>query len=123
MIVPQVKHRFDREAVVLAPNTGCRSELIFNTVFLYYHKQARTQDGAEDLGPKVHEDNSPPLVWITQITALGDRHNLAFVPFGEIRLFVPVGVEEIQQGEQVRIVQRLERVRGDIVQAGGFSGR
>ena len=75
------------------------------------------------LDPRSMRITPPPLVEITQITALGDRHNLAFVPFGEIRLFVPVGVEEIQQDEQVRIVQRLERVRGDIVQAGGFSGR
>ena len=57
-----MKHCLYREAAVLVPDSGCRPKLILNTVLANDHEQARAQDGAEDLGPKVHEGHSPPLV-------------------------------------------------------------
>ena len=90
MVVSQMDHRFDCEAAVLTSNTRCRSKLILNNMFVYDHKQARAQDGAENLGPKVHEGHSSPFIWIAQIAALGNWHDLAFVPFEEIPLLIPI---------------------------------
>ena len=96
MVIPQVEHRLDREASVLAPDSRCRSKLVLDTAFPYDYKQPRTQDLAEDLGSKVHEVDAPPLVRIAEVTALGDWHDLAFVPFGEVDFLVPVGFEEVK---------------------------
>ena len=90
MVVLQMKHRFNRETTVLTPHTGCQSKLVLNPMFSYNHKQPRAQDRSKDLGSKVHEGNYPPLVWVTEVSYIGDWYDLAFVPFGEISFLVPI---------------------------------
>ena len=90
MVVSQIKHPFNRETTVLTPYTGCRSKLVLNPIFSYNHKQPRAQDRAKDIGSKVHEGKSPPLVWVTEVSALEYLYDLSFVPFGEISFLIPI---------------------------------